>query len=304
MKKLYRFILSFILVLPCLVLFACNDNGTSGQDDDVNSYQIVAVSNNSNYGYVSGSGTYNENSLATIEAIAFDGYYFTSWSDGVTQNPREIVVTENINLVASFSPSTFSGDEIVFNGFNVSVKNGVIEHVGNGLYKVTATNNSFGYWKNDDNQLISTQKEFFLGSDITINKDTTFTAVDSLIGKGLLTFDIESDYENYLNIQQTNLSELETKNDFLDFVYFTIFNKDDFDYDGFGNTDSIQHDSYFIEMTFNENIPQLLTYDIVQLENGELIYCRPNKLEIQDFNVSILFATTSSTGFMLNVWFI
>ena len=39
-------------------------------------------------------------------------------------------------------------------------------------------------------------------------------------------------------------------------------------------------------------------------EDGELIYCRPNKLEIQDFNVSILFATTSSTGFMLNVWFI
>ena len=304
MKKLYKFILSFVLLLPCLILFACNDKWASSQDSNVNNYEIVAVSNNSNYGYVSGCGTYKESSLATIEAIAFDGYYFTGWSDGIIQNPREIIVTENVNLVAYFSPSTFSGNEIIFNGFNVSVENGVIEHISDGLYKIVSTDKNFGYWKGSDNQIVSTQKEFILGSDITIEKDTTFTAVNTLIGKGLLTFNSENDYTKYLNIQQTTLSEIENSSDFLDFVYFTTFNKEDFDCDGSGNTDSIQHDSYYIKLTCNEDIFQLLTYDIIQLENGDLIFCRPNTLEIQDYFVSILFATTASTGFMLNVWFI
>lgn len=304
MKKLYKVILSFVLLLPCLILFACNDKGASSQDSNVKNYEIVAVSNNSNYGYVSGCGTYKENSLATIEAIAFDGYYFTGWSDGIIQNPREIIVTENVNLVAYFSPSTFSGNEIIFNGFNVSVENGVIEHIGNGLYKIVTSDKNFGYWKSNDNQIVSTQKEFILGSDITIEKDTTFTAVNTLIGKGLLTFNSENDYTKYLNIQQTTLSEIENSSDFLDFVYFTTFNKEDFDCDGSGNTDSIQHDSYYIKLTCNEDIFQLLTYDIIQLENGDLIFCRPNTIEIQDYFVSILFATTASTGFMLNVWFI
>ncbi len=48
--------------------------------------------------------TCNDNT-AVIEATANDGYHFTQWSDGNTDNPRTIVVDEDITLIAQFVSS-------------------------------------------------------------------------------------------------------------------------------------------------------------------------------------------------------
>ena len=53
-------------------------------------------------GAVSGAGTYDHGATATITAIPNDGYHFTQWSDGNTDNPRSIVVVEPISLTALF----------------------------------------------------------------------------------------------------------------------------------------------------------------------------------------------------------
>ena len=53
-------------------------------------------------GAVSGAGTYDHGTTATITAIPNDGYHFTQWSDGNTDNPRSIVVVEPISLTALF----------------------------------------------------------------------------------------------------------------------------------------------------------------------------------------------------------
>ena len=53
-------------------------------------------------GSVSGAGTYASGTEATIEAIANKGYHFVKWSDENTENPRIIVVTEDIELSATF----------------------------------------------------------------------------------------------------------------------------------------------------------------------------------------------------------
>lgn len=42
----------------------------------------------------------------TLTAVPDEGYQFTRWSDGNTENPRTILVTENMTLSATFNLST------------------------------------------------------------------------------------------------------------------------------------------------------------------------------------------------------
>ena len=67
----------------------------------INQYKVVVESEGN--GSVTGSGTYNHGSEVTIEAVANKGYHFVKWSDGNTENPRTIVVTEDVELMAEFA---------------------------------------------------------------------------------------------------------------------------------------------------------------------------------------------------------
>ena len=60
------------------------------------------------HGTVSGSGgTYNYGDTIIIQAYPEMNYRFTRWSDGVTTNPRTIVVSGNDSLTANFALLTF-----------------------------------------------------------------------------------------------------------------------------------------------------------------------------------------------------
>ena len=52
-------------------------------------------------------GLYNEGSKITVTATPDGMYLFKEWSDGSTQNPREITVTSNLTLKASFIKKTY-----------------------------------------------------------------------------------------------------------------------------------------------------------------------------------------------------
>ena len=67
----------------------------------INQYEVNVMAGEN--GYVTGSGTYNYGTEVTIEAIANEGYHFVEWSDGNTENPRTIVVTEDVELMAEFA---------------------------------------------------------------------------------------------------------------------------------------------------------------------------------------------------------
>ncbi len=54
-------------------------------------------------GEVTGAGTYEKDEVVTLTATPKEGYKFIEWSDGVTENPRTIVVSENITFVAIFA---------------------------------------------------------------------------------------------------------------------------------------------------------------------------------------------------------
>lgn len=57
-------------------------------------------------GTVTGSGTYENGSTATLTATPNTGYKFKQWSDGNTQNPRSVTVTANATYTAQFEKVT------------------------------------------------------------------------------------------------------------------------------------------------------------------------------------------------------
>ena len=69
-------------------------------------YTITVLSENTEQGRVDGGGTFDEGTEIQISAEANEGFRFTSWDDGNTDNPRSITVTENATYIASFAPAT------------------------------------------------------------------------------------------------------------------------------------------------------------------------------------------------------
>ncbi len=81
-------------------------------------------------GAVHGSGSYEANSTALIFATAAEGFIFVKWSDGNTDNPRTVYVTQNASYVALFKEvgSTLITHSIVL----TSNEGGTL--IGNGEY--------------------------------------------------------------------------------------------------------------------------------------------------------------------------
>ena len=98
------------------------------QDGDMNNPRIITVMEDATYiasfstiptqtytvtvyydnsqGFVIGGGTYVEGSIASLAAIAADGYVFAKWSDDTTDNPKEIIVDHDIILAAFFNTNS------------------------------------------------------------------------------------------------------------------------------------------------------------------------------------------------------
>jgi len=88
------------------------------------------ISCNEKYGKVYGTnGIYELGTELTISAEAYYGYHFVKWSDGNTDNPRTIILKQDMNLTAIFAPNTYT--------FNVSCD----EKYG----KVVADNGEYDY---------------------------------------------------------------------------------------------------------------------------------------------------------------
>lgn len=71
-------------------------------------YTLTVTANDGAMGQTSGSGVYEENSIATLSATANNGYYFVQWSDGNTDNPRTVTVTGNAAYTAIFAAQSYN----------------------------------------------------------------------------------------------------------------------------------------------------------------------------------------------------
>lgn len=150
-------------------LISVTQNATYVAQFAINSYAVGVVSGNTSMGSVSGSGTYNHNATATLTATAFYGYHFVQWSDGNTDNPRSVVVTDSAQYTAEF---TFNSYLVIGNSSNVTLGSVTGGGSYNYLSQVALTavpvpHYHFTMWNDsiEDNP-----------RTITVTRDTTLTA--------------------------------------------------------------------------------------------------------------------------------
>lgn len=65
-------------------------------------YTISVLSANPTMGITYGSGTYVEGAEVSISAVPNNGYHFSYWNDGNTENPRVVTVAGDTTYVATF----------------------------------------------------------------------------------------------------------------------------------------------------------------------------------------------------------
>ena len=86
---------------PRLITVTGNDTYTA-QFEAITNYTITVAANDGTMGTVSGGGSYQATQIATLTANANEGYRFIRWTDGVLDNPRSVIVTNNASYTAVF----------------------------------------------------------------------------------------------------------------------------------------------------------------------------------------------------------
>ncbi len=75
---------------------------------DIDSFSVMAMTDNASMGTASGSGTYAYGDTAQVEAVAAYGCQFLRWSDGSTANPYRFAVSDNRILTAVFTYNDYT----------------------------------------------------------------------------------------------------------------------------------------------------------------------------------------------------
>ncbi len=133
-------------------------------------YTITVLPNNNAWGTTTGSGTYVVNDTVQIGAIPNTNYEFISWDDNVTDNPRDVLVTENHTYTA------------IFGIIHYTITTGVTPEgagtvVGGGTYEInttvnlTATSNTGYYFTSWDDGTTTNPRS------ITVTENATYTAI-------------------------------------------------------------------------------------------------------------------------------
>jgi hypothetical protein len=111
---------------------------------------------------------------AQISAKPNIGYHFVQWSDGVVNNPRSIVLTQDTVLIAEFAEIPSYVVEVIYNPDHGTVN-------GQGTYKedeevtLTATANDGYKFHKWSNGVTDNPYTFFVKSDVTLEAKFTST---------------------------------------------------------------------------------------------------------------------------------
>lgn len=201
------FLISFVALSAGLLSGCVNNKDNGGSENNPPVYKhTITVEAETAEGTVTGGGVYDYNTSVVLTAIPQEGYFFDSWQDTNSDNPRTINVTGDKTYTANFK----QGFAIKFNNHRVVVINGSAVLQNNGeLLTITANSSDiFGYWQKNSNASIvySDNSSFSLSlSDVTEN--IKFTAINSAVGYGFMTL------KNSASLDSLNALSIKTKSD-------------------------------------------------------------------------------------------
>ena len=162
---------------------------------EINTYTILATPNNSDFGTVEGSGTYQHQEEVTLTASSNSGYHFLYWTENETVVYEDSVwvfdAEEDRELLAIFEPETYSltfeitdqtgepveGAIITLNGNQNDAGVYVFNHVEPGVYDYLVT--ADGYFDATGSVTLSDQDKT---TEVTMEADDTQTITPAFEG--------------------------------------------------------------------------------------------------------------------------
>jgi len=276
--------ISSLLSLLVLILSCSKDSVTPTPEPTPKYVLVIAASEG---GAVSTSGgTFDKGTKVTVTATPDGEYLFDSWSDGSTENPRDITVTSNLDLTANFVKKKYSlsistsGEGTVTE--EVLVQGSVSDYNSGTKVRLTAVPNSDENWE-------------FIGWEGDIESTNPVIEIDVTDAKTLeakfmryFNYMVPShDWENYhqewFDLAGITDSLGFTKND----SYNTNAAYADFNFDGYLDimiqpnvNDGVPVDSFFLINTGEDEF--YIDNDFPLTQNVEVISSR--KTIVGDFN--------------------
>lgn len=80
------------------------DMYVQAMENDIRTFTLSVSTADESKGTTTQGGAYDEDSEILIYAAAKDGYKFSKWNDGKTENPRIVKMIGNLSFVAQFEP--------------------------------------------------------------------------------------------------------------------------------------------------------------------------------------------------------
>lgn len=136
---------------------------------EIDSCLLQLSSNNTQMGYVNGSGTYSYNSLLELTAVPKIGHHFVQWNDGSVTNPRTITLTQDSMFIALFAVDTFM-IAVESSDIEMGIVNGSGKYVYYNSVQIEAIpNEGFEFVKWNDNVTLNPRM-------VLVTQDSLFTA--------------------------------------------------------------------------------------------------------------------------------
>ena len=123
---------------------------------------------NSQQGSVTGSGTYQYGTIATLTALPNEGYVFTQWSDGNKDNPRKVTVTTDATYTAEFTSQTYT-ITATCDSKQGQITGGGTYTVGQEVYLTALPNEGYVFTQWSDGNKDNLR-------NVTVTADATYTA--------------------------------------------------------------------------------------------------------------------------------
>ena len=150
-------------------------------------FTITVEVNNDDWGTVTGGGEYALGDTATIEAFPNPGYEFMYWNDSITDNPRDVVVTQDSTFVAIFGQLDFTITTAVVPMNSGTVTGDGIYHYGDTITLEAMANEGYEFERWSDSITDNPR-------DIIVTQDSTFVALFSRLQ---FTIEVVSDHPEW-----------------------------------------------------------------------------------------------------------
>ena len=135
----------------------------------VKTYRIIAQDESVHHCNVRGTGVYDENSVAELTVVPFEGYMFSHWEDNSTDLPRYITVTEDKTVWAEavLAPPEYT---ITLQGDNCTLNGGGTYNEGTTVEISCVPNTGYYFVRWSDGNTNATRT-------ITVTENITLTAI-------------------------------------------------------------------------------------------------------------------------------